>query len=272
MLYKLDGGIDHILIDEAQDTSPEQWKVVDAAHRGIFRGQGRERAARTLFAVGDEKQSIFGFQGAEPESFERMRRSFQTRVENAAFPFEPKRLDLSFRSAAGIVEAVDEVFREPENFRGLSSGADETRTIHTAIRNDAPALVEVWDTVRVPEEKESELAWDAPLDSQGSDSAPGMLAGRIAKAVNAWLTKPSILIGDPVTEEPRPPHAGDIIVLVRSRGPLFEAILRELKQSRNSRRGRRPPETFRAYRGDGHRGALRRACCFLPTISRSPAR
>lgn len=229
--YKLDGGIDHILIDEAQDTSPEQWKVVDQLTKEFFAGKGASERRRTIFAVGDEKQSIFGFQGAEPESFERMRRSFQTRVENAAFPFEPKRLDLSFRSAAGIVEAVDEVFREPESFRGLSSSADETRTIHTAIRNDAPALVEVWDTVRVPEEKESELAWDAPLDSQRSDSAPAMLAGCIAKAVNIWLTKPSILIGDPLTEEPRPPHAGDIIVLVRSRGPLFEAILRELKQT-----------------------------------------
>lgn len=229
--YKLDGGIDHILIDEAQDTSPEQWKVVDQLTKEFFAGKGASERRRTIFAVGDEKQSIFGFQGAEPESFERMRRSFQSRVEDAAFPFEPKRLDLSFRSAAGIVEAVDEVFREPDNFRGLSSSADETRTIHTAIRSDAPALVEVWDTVRVPEEKESELAWDAPLDSQGSDSAPGMLAERIAKAVNVWLTKPSILIGDPVTEDPRPPHAGDIIVLVRSRGPLFEAILRELKQS-----------------------------------------
>ncbi len=160
-----------------------------------------------------------------------MRRSFQTRVEIAARKFEPKRLDLSFRSAAGIVEAVDEVFGLPENFRGLSSAASETRTIHSAIRSDAPALVEIWDTVRAPDGKEDELAWDAPLDSVSESGAPSMLAQRIAKAVNAWLTKPDILIGDPESEKPRRPHAGDIIVLVRSRGPLFEAILRELKQA-----------------------------------------
>jgi ATP-dependent helicase/nuclease subunit A len=230
--YKLDGGIDHILIDEAQDTSPEQWKVVEHLAKEFFAGMGAaDNRRRTIFAVGDEKQSIFGFQGADPKSFERMRRFFQARVEEAELKFEPRRLDLSFRSAAGIVEAVDEVFGTPETFGGLSTGENGTRTIHTAIRNDAPALVEVWDTVRAQNGDKDELAWDAPLDSTSAESAPARLAARIAKAVRAWLANPDILIGDPVTEDLRRPHAGDIIVLVRSRGPLFEAILRALKQA-----------------------------------------
>ncbi len=229
--YKLDGGIDHILIDEAQDTSPGQWKVVEHLTKEFFAGKGASDRKRTIFAVGDEKQSIFGFQGADPKSFDEMRRSFQTRVENAELRFEPKRLDLSFRSARGIVEAVDEVFGALENFRGLSSAAGETRSIHTAIRSDAPALVEIWDTVQAAESEDDELAWDAPLDAESAESAPAMLGQRIAKAVKAWLNGPQILIGDPETETPRRPRAGDIIVLVRSRGPLFEAILRELKQA-----------------------------------------
>jgi len=229
--YKLDGGIEHILIDEAQDTSPEQWEVVGRLAQEFFAGEGASERRRTIFAVGDEKQSIFGFQGADPKSFDEMRRAFQRSIEGAKLPFEPRQLDLSFRSAAGIVQAVDQVFGAPENFRGLSSSAAETSTAHTAIRNDAPALVEVWETVQSPEGREDELAWDAPLDSQSAASTPVMLAQRIAKAINRWLRQPDFLIGDPATEKPRRPHEGDIIVLVRSRGPLFEAILRELKRA-----------------------------------------
>jgi ATP-dependent helicase/nuclease subunit A len=71
VLYKLDGGLDHILIDEAQDTSPEQWEIVQKLAEEFFAGAGSERPGatlRTVFAVGDEKQSIFIFQGADRAS------------------------------------------------------------------------------------------------------------------------------------------------------------------------------------------------------------
>jgi len=229
--YKLDGGIDHILIDEAQDTSPEQWRVVDQLAKEFFAGQGAaENRRRTIFAVGDEKQSIFGFQGASPESFGEMRRRFQLRTESAEQPFRAERLELSFRSAEPIVKAVDTVFSVPEAYRGLSHRDGDTHTVHTAIRSDAPALVEVWEAVQTPKEKGDDVGWEAPLDSVSARSAPAMLATGIAKAVLAWLTKPDFLVGDPETEKPRAPNAGDIIVLVRSRGPLFDTILRELKR------------------------------------------
>src|SRR5665213_1456520 len=68
VLYKLDGGIDHILLDEAQDTAPDQWEILHALTDEFFAGDGREqRAGRTLFAVGDRKQSIYSFQGAQPK-------------------------------------------------------------------------------------------------------------------------------------------------------------------------------------------------------------
>ena len=229
--YKLDGGIDHILIDEAQDTSPEQWKVVAQLAKEFFAGEGASERPRTIFAVGDEKQSIFGFQGADPKSFDEMQRNFQRQIEGAKQKFEPRQLDLSFRSAAGVVGAVDQVFSTPESFRGLSNRAGETHTIHTAIRSDAPALVEIWDAVPTTKDESDELGWDAPLDAERPSSAPLILAQKIAKAVRSWLEKPQILIGDPETETPRPPNAGDIIVLVRSRGTLFDAVLRELKQA-----------------------------------------
>jgi len=227
--YKLDGGIDHILIDEAQDTSPEQWKIVERLAGEFFAGSGaRADRLRTIFAVGDEKQSIFAFQGADPAGFHRMRFHFKKRAGDAGLLFHDGRLDLSFRSASGIVQAVDAIFARPEAFRGLSKDPHEKHTVHEAIRADAPARVEIWDTVAPPDEADDELAWDAPLDAQNETSAPALLAQRIAKAAKAWLAG-GIAVGDPQTGTPRTPHAGDIVILVRQRGALFEAILRALK-------------------------------------------
>ena len=80
VLFKLDGGLDHILIDEAQDTNPEQWEIVAALAQEFFAGEGARAEVRTVFAVGDPKQSIFGFQRADPASFARMRQHFKRRV------------------------------------------------------------------------------------------------------------------------------------------------------------------------------------------------
>ncbi|MDO8535123.1 MAG: double-strand break repair helicase AddA, partial [Xanthobacteraceae bacterium] len=226
VLYKLDGGIDHVLIDEAQDTSPEQWEVIGKLTEEFFAGRGaREDRRRTVFAVGDEKQSIFGFQGAEPKRFDEMRREFRKRVEAAGSLFYPERLDLSFRSAPGVLSAIDLIFSRSEAFQGLSS-AEEIGTAHTAIRSRAPALVEIWPTVKPEEDADDGLAWDAPLDAQSARSAPVLLAQRIAKAVKFWLGG-GIAVGD----ARRPPRPGDVIVLVRQRGPLFEAILQALKRA-----------------------------------------
>jgi ATP-dependent helicase/nuclease subunit A len=230
VLYKLDGGIDHVLIDEAQDTSPEQWSVIERLTEDFFAGRGaREDRERTIFAVGDEKQSIFSFQGAEPKKFGEMLRAFQLRIEKAGFEFRAERLRLSFRSARGVLEAVDTVFRRPEAFRGLSSGGDES-TIHEAIRTKAPALVEIWETEKPADDEEDVIPWDAPLDARSEASPAVRLAQRIAEAVKYW-TGGGFAIEDRGTFELRAPKAADVIVLVRQRGPLFDAILQALKKA-----------------------------------------
>ena len=230
VLYKLDGGIDHVLIDEAQDTSPEQWSVIEKLTEEFFAGRGaREDRERTIFVVGDEKQSIFSFQGAEPKKFGQMSKAFQQRVEDAGSEFRPEKLLLSFRSARGVLEAVDAVFRRPEAFRGLSSG-DDKNTIHEAIRTKAPALVEIWETEKPTEDEDDILPWDAPLDARSMASPTVKLAQRIANAVKCWIDG-GLAIEDRVTHELRAPKPGDVIVLVRQRGPLFDAILQALKKA-----------------------------------------
>jgi ATP-dependent helicase/nuclease subunit A len=230
VLYKLDGGIDHVLIDEAQDTSPEQWEVIARLTEEFFAGEGaRGERLRTIFAVGDEKQSIFSFQGADPREFERMRREFERRVTDAGKPFKDESLDLSFRSAPGVLKAIDEVFARPEASEGLSSGAAK-KTIHEAIRRRAPALVEVWPTEKPEEDEDDGEAWDAPLDARSESSPIVRLAQKIAAATKHWLGG-GLTIADRHSDQLRAPRAGDVIVLVRRRGPLFEAILQALRRA-----------------------------------------
>jgi ATP-dependent helicase/nuclease subunit A len=230
VLYKLDGGIDHVLIDEAQDTSPEQWEVIARLTADFCAGKGAgEDRHRTIFAVGDEKQSIFSFQGADPREFEKMKREFEKRVTAAKFGFAPEMLDLSFRSTESVLGAIDKVFARPEAFRGLSFG-DEKRTAHTAIRRNAPALVEIWPTEKPDAAEEDGLAWDAPLNARSEASPVVRLAQKIAAAVKHW-TDGGLAIADRETGQLRAPRAGDVIVLVRRRGPLFEAILQALKRA-----------------------------------------
>jgi ATP-dependent helicase/nuclease subunit A len=230
VLYKLDGGIDHVLIDEAQDTSPEQWSVIERLTEEFFAGVGaRGDRERTIFVVGDEKQSIFSFQGADPRLFGEKRNDFRDRVSKSGQAFHPVDLLLSFRSARGVLEAVDAVFERSRAHAGLSSG-EEKQPIHEAIRSNAPALVEIWETEKLPDDADDSLPWDAPLDARGETSPVTKLAQRIADAVKFW-TAGGLTIEDRSTRTLRVPHAGDTIILVRQRGPLFDAILQALKKS-----------------------------------------
>ncbi len=215
VLYKLDLGIDHVLIDEAQDTSPKQWEIIARLVGEFAAGRGaRGSLTRTLFAVGDEKQSIFSFQGAAPQKFAEMRRDFQIRFEAAELAWRNLRFEASFRSGETVLGAVDAVFARPQAFEGLS--ADPVKTVHRALPEAAPGLVEIWPLLGPEEAREIE-AWDAPFDELGETSPQVRLARKIAATVRVWQTQGT-----------RP---GDVLILVRQRGPLFESIIRALKDA-----------------------------------------
>jgi ATP-dependent helicase/nuclease subunit A len=223
--YKLDLGIDHVLIDEAQDTSPRQWEVIERLISEFAVGEGARGALqRTLFAVGDDKQSIFSFQGALPAAFAEKRRNFKRVYEAAGLRFLPIEFKYSFRSAPIVLEAVDRVFRLPEAFRGL---ADPVPTVHEAVRRAAPGLVEIWPLIEATKAPAIE-GWDAPFDATSETSPRVELARRIAKSVADWIAR-GVTVGD--GERRHAARPGDFLILVRQRGPLFEAIIRALKNA-----------------------------------------
>lgn len=209
IMMKLDGAIEHVLIDEAQDTTREMWDIVRALTSEFFAGEGLTRRFRSLFVVGDEKQSIFSFQGADPAVFEETRLHFAGKsVERAGPGADPQQnrvqnavqLRSSFRSSADVLAAVDQVFASPARAEGLAAVA--TRTEHSAARTAFPGLAELW-----------------PIEYPEADGPSGMilLSRRIADRI-------ADLVGG---EGVRP---GEVLVLVQKRGPLFHAILKALKQ------------------------------------------
>ncbi len=135
--YKLDQGIDHVLIDEAQDTSPKQWEIVRLLTAEFFAGAGARAVNRTIFAVGDEKQSIFSFQDAAPRAFAEMRRHFHRAHDAAGLPFVPREFKHSFRSGPNVLGAVDKVFERKDVYRSVTSDADGIPP-HLALPDAAP--------------------------------------------------------------------------------------------------------------------------------------
>ncbi|RWB01177.1 double-strand break repair helicase AddA [Mesorhizobium sp.] len=219
--YKLDQGIDHILLDEAQDTSPDQWEVVKRLAEEFFAGLGaRDNVHRTVFAVGDEKQSIYSFQGAAPDSFADSRLLFSAKVRDAKVTFADLKLTWSFRSTEDVLAAVDRVFADPLVRRGISHDPDPLT--HKAIRSDAPGYVEVWPSIGADVIDEPD-DWTQAVDHA---HAPAVrIAENVAATIAGWIGAGEVIEGRGKKLRP-----GDVLVLVRKRDRFVHALTRALKR------------------------------------------
>jgi ATP-dependent helicase/nuclease subunit A len=233
VLYKLDGGIDHVLLDEAQDTSPEQWEILEALTADFFAGEGGRNGdfSRTLFAVGDEKQSIYSFQGADPEQLLIQTHAYNAKAAGSGRPFEVVPLIESWRSTPEVLSFVDEVFADPTTHPAVRPPAGEEVVTHVAVRGPGFGAVDLWPIFQ-DEPHEAPDAWDAPLDATPPETARKRLARRIAEEVRTIISRQAVVAkGDPARPEPRAATAGDVLILVRRRDALFEEIIRALKKA-----------------------------------------
>src|SRR5262249_10816386 len=146
---------DHLLIDEAQDTSPPQWEIVTRLVAEFTSGAGARELKRTVFAVGDEKQSIFSFQGAVPHKFDEMRRHFENAYAAIGVGWRYVRFGHSFRSGPNIMTAVNAVFEAQEIAASLTSDPVSVAT-HESLPDATPGLVEIWPITGPPEKIEIE--------------------------------------------------------------------------------------------------------------------
>ncbi len=221
VLYKLDGGLDHLLLDEVQDTAPQQWRIAHALTDEFFAGESARDKVRTVFAVGDRKQSIYSFQGADTAEFDRSHDELARRVRMSGQVFRDVGLDVSFRSTAPVLALVDAVFADPLARPGVVAPG-ETLT-HYAERAGHAGLVELWPPAPSPDPA-PHLPWTVPEQNQSQTSARQLLAD----ALGDWIrdqTGGSVML----ESKGRPLAAGDVLILVRRRDEFARTLVRALK-------------------------------------------
>ncbi|MBO9399459.1 double-strand break repair helicase AddA [Shimia sp. R9_3] len=225
VLYRLDGGIDHILVDEAQDTSPVQWQVIERLAQEFTSGTGaRSDITRTIFVVGDQKQSIYSFQGADPAEFDRMREEFAARLEPTGNQLQNLSLEYSFRSSPAVLNLVDTCF-EHHVEAGFPAG-----NRHIAFNDDMPGRVDLWPVVE-PVGKAEKDEWFDPVDRLGDTHHTVILAERVAAQIARMIKQ------DTIADKRRPDgkftqraiEPGDFLILVQRRSDLFHEIIRACK-------------------------------------------
>lgn len=220
VLFRLDGGIDHILVDEAQDTSPDQWRVIDLLSAEFTAGEGTRKGGRTLFVVGDKKQSIYSFQGADIAAFDQKHAEFATKFTDAGQQFQSLQLEYSFRSSRAVLDVVDRTF-----------GTDFPQAMghdihHIAYKSDLPGRVDLWPLID-PVKPTKDEDWENPVDLVSDTHHAAQLARQIATEIKAMIAAG---VQIPTDKGPRPAHAGDFLILVQRRSILFSEVIRACKQ------------------------------------------
>lgn len=213
VLFKLDGGIDNVLIDEAQDTSPNQWAIVKSLTQEFFDG---ERDNRTVFVVGDRKQSIYSFQGADPREFERMRRYFREKAHN----FDEVNLEVSFRSTAAVLDSVNTVFANSLAKSGVVP--DGESVVHIPFRNGEGGKVEIWPLIEA-EKDENPDEWRPPVERKVTNTTSSRLAKDIAHRIKKMVAEEFL------PSKGRKLRYRDFMILVQRRNAFVEELVRECK-------------------------------------------
>ncbi|MCB5408779.1 double-strand break repair helicase AddA [Pseudogemmobacter faecipullorum] len=222
VLYRLDGSIDHVLVDEAQDTSPAQWKIIAALTEEFMAGEGARQTERSLFVVGDKKQSIYSFQGADVSGFDQVKTRFAEGFAGAGVPVTEHSLVHSFRSSQAILALVDLCFQG--EMQAALGGDFRHQPFHEAL----PGRVDLWPVVPKPEKPEPR-EWFDPVDLTGETDAPVVLAGQVAAEIALMIREGRQIPDHKAPGGFRPLRAGDFLILVQRRGEIFKAIIRACK-------------------------------------------
>lgn len=218
VMYKLDGGIDHILLDEAQDTSPTQWEIVSKLCADFFAGDsGREgnHIDPTLFVVGDGKQSIFAFQGADLASFKKWHQRFKTCSQQASRRWVEPDLSVSFRSTPPILRFVDQVFTQPEAASGVISSGSVLK--HQSAHPQKGGRVELWSLIE-PQDEEMPDPFSLDIEEKISKDSQQILAEKIAQYLDKLINQEKTLKSE------------DVLILMPARHEFVVHITRALQE------------------------------------------
>ena len=219
--FKLDRQIDHILVDEAQDTNAAQWEIIRKLSDDFYSGMGvNPDKTRTLFSVGDFKQAIYGFQGTAPERYEDAGRDFAQRIADSGSELNRLTLSQSFRSTGPILDFVNAVIEQagPENF-GVSGEIAE----HYSEKPNV-GMVELLEPICAKPKLSDEAASAEDEEDWFSDEKRA-LAEKLADHVKALIESKPWLVS-----QNRPLEPGDIMFLLRSRGDMASMLVAQLHE------------------------------------------
>ena len=222
ILYKLDGGIEHILVDEAQDTSITQWNLILALVGDFVSGESIDQGQKSIFIVGDAKQSIYSFQGAQYEQFNLVKQQIINQLIQARKKYHAVNLSTSYRSASVILETVDQLF---SYIKKIDSKLFESQNFSLECNfTQYGGTVEIWPLYNAKESQE--LFWPI-FQPTAEQRLQTLLAKEIALYVKDVLDSKRVLFSTKKTVQPN-----DFLILLRQRDELATEIVRELKELR----------------------------------------
>jgi len=223
ILYKLNFAIHHIMVDESQDTNPHQWDIIQCLYDDFTSGEtAQEDISKTIFVVGDSKQSIFSFQGANAEIYDQVKNKMVDRFSQTTMTFDIIPMNTSFRSTQAILDFVDQTFALDSMKTSLVKDASLYKN-HTAFRMGQAGQIDLWPLYKSPDNTTSSKVWPLPLTVEDNLNAQSTLARRIALSIKDMIENDTIIAKN------RSINAGDIMVLVRRRNQFVDHLIRELK-------------------------------------------
>ena len=199
VLSQMDISLSHILVDEAQDTGPLQWDILRMLSGDFFAEGDKAGLPRSIFVVGDTKQSIYGFQGADPHAFAQSRDIIAENIRNNLRQIREVPLTQSFRSTEPILQTVDMFFSD-EMVRTQTGFINNS---HKCFRVGAPGAVEI-NALVTPENQDTATA------------RRGYISGIVDKIENLIKTGACV--------------PADIMILVQNRNPMAVPMANELKR------------------------------------------
>ncbi|MDA9231004.1 double-strand break repair helicase AddA [Rickettsiales bacterium] len=227
--YKLDGAISHILVDESQDTNHNQWQIIKAISDDFFDKNDEIGEERTIFIVGDEKQSIYSFQGADPSIFNDVFYYYSQKLEQNNSKMHNISLNNSFRSKKNILQLVDNIFKEQDYKKAISK---INIVKHNPIKLDNMGKVELWPIINVKEDdansNKDDFSWKINVKPVEKLNSKELLAKLIAKKIKNWLESEKIIYSENRIIEPK-----DIMILIKDRANnLGNLIINNLQKEK----------------------------------------
>jgi len=241
ILYKYDLTIEHLLLDEAQDTSPWQWEVINLLLTDLFSGRdvsypdgeqsimsesqstNNSKLNKSFFIVGDEKQSIYSFQGADHKLFSKVKAEYADKLDAIGSNLHTLDLQTSYRSQAPILKLVDDFFND-NKLRSKLVESDQ-QIEHKIVREDNNPELQLWPKMKGFSKAELPY-FEYPKNIVRKSSKYDEQARNIASFIKSKLAET-----DKNASTGKAIEAQDILILARERNQIYDSVINALEQA-----------------------------------------